>query len=103
MTTQLAKLLEGSGVTATCFHPGFVSTSIGRDNPIGVVFLKLALPFIKTPAQGADTGVFLATADGIENGAYYVKRKVHAVKNDRQDPSLAQRVWDDSARLVGLG
>ena len=101
-TTQLASLLEGTGVTATCFHPGFVSTSIGRDHPLGIVLLKAIRPFIKSPEQGADTGVFLATAPETQNGAYYVKRRVHAVKNDGQDPALAQRLWDDSAALVGL-
>lgn len=101
-TTELAHRLEGTGVTANCFHPGFVATSIGRDHPIGVLVMKLAKPFIRSPQQGADTGVFLATADVAENGKYFVKRQVHAVKNDAQDPKLAQRVWEDSARLVGL-
>jgi NAD(P)-dependent dehydrogenase (short-subunit alcohol dehydrogenase family) len=101
-TTELAHRLEGTGVTANCFHPGFVATSIGRDHPIGVLVMKLAKPFIRSPQQGADTGVFLATADVPENGKYFVKRQVHAVRNDAQDPKLAQRVWEDSARLVGL-
>lgn len=102
MTTQLAAVLEGTGVTATSFHPGFVSTSIGRDNPIGVLVLKVLRPFIKSPKQGADTGVWLATTDTYDNGGYYVKRKLHAVKNGGQEPAIAQRVWDDSAELVGL-
>jgi NAD(P)-dependent dehydrogenase (short-subunit alcohol dehydrogenase family) len=103
MTTQLARVLEGTGVTAVSFHPGFVSTSIGRDNPLGILFLKALRPFIKSPTQGADTGVWLATTEAIDNGGYYVKRRVHRVKNDGQDPALAQRLWDDSAALVGLG
>ena len=103
MTTQLAKVLDGTGATATVFHPGFVSTSLARDNVLGVVFMKLARPFIKSPKQGADTGVWLATTDEARNGEYYVKRKPHAVKHDGQDPALAQRVWDDSAKLVSLG
>jgi hypothetical protein len=59
-------------------------------------------PFIKSPVQGADTGVYLATADVRENGQYFYKRKVHATKNDALDPTLGARVWDDCAALVGL-
>lgn len=102
LATELAERLKGTGVTVNCFHPGFVATSIGRDHPLGVLVMKLAKPFIKSPQQGADTGLWLATEDVAENGAYFVKRKVHGVKNDAQDPKLAQRVWEDSARLVGL-
>jgi NAD(P)-dependent dehydrogenase (short-subunit alcohol dehydrogenase family) len=101
-TAELARRLEGTGVTANSFHPGFVSTSIGRDHPLGVVFLKLMRPFIKSPAQGADTGVYLATAAVNENGQYFYKRKVHATKNDALDPALGARAWDDCAALVGL-
>jgi NAD(P)-dependent dehydrogenase (short-subunit alcohol dehydrogenase family) len=101
-TAELARRLEGTGVTANCFHPGFVSTSIARDHPLGVAFLKLVRPFVKSPAQGADTGIYLATADVPENGQYFVKRKVHRTKNDALDPTLGARLWDDCARLVGL-
>jgi len=101
-TTELSQRLAGTGVTVNCFHPGFVSTSIGRDHPIGVLVLKVLRPFIKSPQQGADTGLFLATTDVPENGKYFVKRRVHAVKNDAQDPKLAQRLWEDSGELVGL-
>jgi retinol dehydrogenase-14 len=101
-TAELARRLEGTGVTANCFHPGFVATSIGRDHPLGVLLLKVLRPFIKSPAQGADTGVWLASGDVSTNGAYYVKRKVHTVKHDAQDPVLAAKLWDDSAALVGL-
>jgi NAD(P)-dependent dehydrogenase (short-subunit alcohol dehydrogenase family) len=101
-TAELARRLEGTGVTANCFHPGFVSTSLARDHPLGTPFLKLIRPFIKSPAKGADTGVYLATADIGENGQYFYKRKVHGTKNDALDPALGARVWDDCAALVGL-
>lgn len=101
-TAELARRLDGTGVTANCFHPGFVSTSIGRDHPVGIAFLKLARPFIKSPEQGADTGLFLATQDVRENGQYFYKRRAHATKNDALDPALGARLWDDCARLVGL-
>lgn len=102
MTTELAARLDGTGVTANCYHPGFVSTSIGRDHPLGVLLLKVLRPFIRSPEQGADTGLFLASEPVSTNGSYFVRRTVRAVKNSGQDPALAARLWDDSAALVGL-
>jgi NAD(P)-dependent dehydrogenase (short-subunit alcohol dehydrogenase family) len=101
-TAELGRRLEGTGVTANCFHPGFVATSIARDNVLGVLFMKLARPFIKSAEQGADTGVWLATEEVDANGQYFYKRKVAPTKNDALDPALGKRVWEDCARLVGL-
>ena len=101
-TAEAARRLEGTGVTANAFHPGFVSTSLARDNPLGTPFLKLIRPFIKSPAQGADTGVWLASAEVPETGQYFYERKVHATKNGALDPTLGALLWDDCARLVGL-
>ncbi len=101
-TAELSRRLAGTSVTANCFHPGFVATSIGRDHPVGVLFLKLARPFIKSPVQGADTGVFLACDEVPDNGQYFYKRRVHVTKNDALSPELGARLWDDCASLVGL-
>ncbi|HUR50898.1 MAG TPA: SDR family NAD(P)-dependent oxidoreductase [Mycobacteriales bacterium] len=101
-TAELARRLEGTGVTANSFHPGFVSTSLARDHPLGTPFLKLIRPFIRSAAQGADTGIHLAADDIAENGQYFYKRKVHGTKNDALDPVLGARLWDDCAALVGL-
>ena len=101
-TTELARRLEGSGVTANSLHPGFVSTGLARDNKLGIVFMKLARPFIKSPSDGAETTVFLASEPVAVSGEYFVDRKVHATKDYAMDPVMAERLWDDSARLVGL-
>ena len=101
-TVELASRLEGTGVTANCLHPGFVSTSLGRDNKLGSLFLKLARPFIKSPTDGAQTTLQLA-CDPIEaNGEYFANGKVHATKDYARDPAMARRLWEDSAGLVGL-
>lgn len=102
-TVELARRLEGTGVTANCLHPGFVSTGLARDNKLGVLFLKLAKPFIKSPDDGAETTLFLATEPVEVSGEYFVNRKVHATKDYAKDPAMARRLWDDSAHLVGLG
>ncbi len=103
-TVELDKRLKGSGVTVNCLHPGFVSTSLGRDNKIAALLLPLArfLPFVKSPADGASTTLRLATEDVGVSGEYFADGKVHATKDYAKDPAMAARLWDDSAALVGL-
>ena len=61
-TAELARRLEGTGVTANCYHPGLVATGFNRGNglltDIGMTALNL---MARTPAVGADTLVWLAT------------------------------------------
>ncbi len=103
-TVELAKRLEGTGVTANCLHPGFVSTSLARDNKFAAIALRLLrfLPFIKSPEDGAATTLRLATTDVGVTGEYFADGKVHATKDYAKDPVMATRLWDDSAALVGL-
>ena len=103
-TVELAKRLEGTGVTANCLHPGFVSTSLARDNKIASILLRALrfLPFIKSPEDGAATTLRLATTDVGVSGEYFADGKVHATKDYAKDLVMAKRLWDDSAALVGL-
>src|SRR5438309_6526138 len=62
-TYELARRLEGTGVTATVLHPGVVRTSFGAEDPAAhfAFVIRAARPFMKTPAQGAVTPVYLAS------------------------------------------
>ncbi len=102
-TRQLAERLEGTGVTAHCFHPGFVASDFGRNNGAFATFLMtLSRPFQKTVRQGADTGVWLATADAIpgESGGYWYKRTRKKGTRDARDPEAPARLWKESERIV---
>ena len=101
---ELQKRLEGTGVAVSTVHPGFVSTSLGRDNRIAALVLKLIKPLIRTPEKGARTSVALATEElGASGGArFHVDGKVVELDPRATDPVMAERLWDDSARLVGL-
>ena len=103
-TVELARHLEGTGVTANCLHPGFVSTGLARDNRLGVAFLKLArfFPGVRSPDDGASSTLFLATEPVEVSGEYFFNAKVHPTKDYAKDPEMARRLWDDSAQLVGL-
>jgi hypothetical protein len=78
-TYELARRLQGTGVTATVCHPGVVRTSFGAEDQVAHMagMIRVARLFMKTPAQGAATPVYLASsseAAGI-TGRYYANRK----------------------------
>ena len=101
---ELQRRLDGTGVAVSTVHPGFVSTSLGRDNRAANVMLRLIRPFIRTPEKGARTVVQLATEPlGAVGGAgFHVDGKRVDLLPRATDPALAKRLWDDSARMVGL-
>jgi NAD(P)-dependent dehydrogenase (short-subunit alcohol dehydrogenase family) len=106
-THALARRLEGSGVTANCCHPGFVATNLGSGNRIPVrpvmALLRLTRRAI-SPAEGADTPVWLASAPEVEGatGGYFERRRAVASSPASQDREAQERLWRESARLVGL-
>jgi NAD(P)-dependent dehydrogenase (short-subunit alcohol dehydrogenase family) len=104
-TRELARRASDRGVVATCFHPGAVGSEFGQDDPGIMRFgMRLAKRFLRTPAQGADTGIWLATApeSASLSGQYVVDRRVTTPRGQGTDDRLAAALWDASARLVGL-
>lgn len=105
-TTELARHLEGTGVTANAVHPGFVRTNFGRNNggPFRALITLLQGVVAITPQQGADTPLYLATSPEVEGvtGCYFVKRKVQIPSGAARDDDAARRLWEASERLAGL-
>jgi len=92
------------GLISVAFHPGMVRTRFGHENPLVAFGMRIA-PFMRTPAQGADTLVWLARTDGSElvNGGYYTDRQLRRPKPRLVNADLAARLWRASERAVGLG
>jgi NAD(P)-dependent dehydrogenase (short-subunit alcohol dehydrogenase family) len=105
-TRELARRLDGTGVTANCLHPGFVATSFG-DNNRGVFRLALGLGkrFVAiSPERGAETTVYLASSAEIatESGGYFEKCRKTSPSAAAQDDRAARRLWAASAQIAGL-
>jgi NAD(P)-dependent dehydrogenase (short-subunit alcohol dehydrogenase family) len=98
-TLELGRRLEGTGVTANCFHPGLVATGFNRNNsPLMTVAMLIARPFSRSPAKGAETLVWLADSPGVseENGGYFVDKRRATPTPYGQDEEAARRLWDIS-------
>ena len=103
-TRELAGRLDGSGVFATCLHPGVVATAIGQRGGLTELVWRLMKPFMTSPEKGAETSLFLATIpDPVPfHGGYVIGKSLARPDPAALDRSLARRLWEESARLVGL-
>jgi NAD(P)-dependent dehydrogenase (short-subunit alcohol dehydrogenase family) len=106
LTYELARRLEGSGVTANVLHPGVVRTGFGQED--GVRWMRLLLPvvrpFLKSPERGAATSIHLASAPELAGvtGTYFANKRPKKSSARSYDEETARRLWDMSAQLVGL-
>jgi NAD(P)-dependent dehydrogenase (short-subunit alcohol dehydrogenase family) len=102
-TAELARRLEGSGVTANCFHPGTVATGFNRNNGALMTFVMAAIkPFLRKPEKGAETLVWLADSEdaGAENGGYFVDCKRAQPQPPARDMDSARRLWQVSEQQL---
>jgi len=104
-TSALAHRLDPREVTAACLHPGVVATAIGdRAGRVAGFGWRLIRPFLISPEKGAATSLFLATAGDPTpfHGAYVIGRRIAEPDSAARGDRLAEDLWTESARLVGL-
>jgi NAD(P)-dependent dehydrogenase (short-subunit alcohol dehydrogenase family) len=106
-TYELARRLQGTGVTANCLHPGFVATNIGQSGVgrVGRSIVKLIFSSLGIrPEEGAKTSIYLASSPDIEGvtGKYFVKSIPVRSAPISYDESLQRQLWEESAKLVNL-
>ncbi len=96
-TGELARRLEGSRVTVNAVHPGFVNSHFGRNNGAVVDgFWRVAeFLFGASPARGARTSVYLATAPELAStsGRYFRSGRVAVPSPASRDREAARRLW----------
>ena len=104
-TRAPARRLDPREVTTACLHPGVVATAIGdHAGSVAGFGWRLIRPFLLSPEKGAATSLFLATvADPTPfHGAYMIGQRIAEPDSAARDDRLAEDLWTESARLVGL-
>jgi len=107
-TYELARQLEGTGVTANCLHPGVVATSLVEKDPDYPPFSRflyqLFKPFLSSPEKGAETSIYLASSPEVEGvtGEYFVKKAAVESSPESYDAGIARRLWEVSPELTEL-
>jgi dehydrogenase/reductase SDR family protein 13 len=96
---ELARRLEGSGVTTYSLHPGTIASDVWREVPWPIrPLLKLRM---RSPAEGARTSLYCATAPELtsETGLYYddCRRKE---PSRHATPERAAELWERSEAWV---
>lgn len=104
---ELARRLEGTGVTANSLHPGFVASRFARDGDTGSLLqlaMLLARPFAISQVAGARTSIWLASSSDVDgvSGLYFYKCASAHTSKAGADDEAAKRLWAVSEELVGL-
>jgi NAD(P)-dependent dehydrogenase (short-subunit alcohol dehydrogenase family) len=104
-TVELARRLEGTGITTNALHPGFVGSRIGNKGWAVDWLWALIKPFVLSPAQGAETPVYLASSPAVANvsGQYFYKKKQIRANELAYDAGAGGQLWRISAEMTGIG
>src|SRR5437667_5212258 len=105
-SNELARRLEGTGVTANSLHPGVVRSNFGAEDQAWffTVISRVVRPLLKTPAQGARSPIYLASSPDLDNvtGQFFANGKPKTANKLAYDPDMTAKLWNVSAALVGM-
>jgi NAD(P)-dependent dehydrogenase (short-subunit alcohol dehydrogenase family) len=100
---ELARRLQGKGITANAADPGLVRTNLGRHATGGRQMLHtLTRPMHVSPERAAATPVYLATSNDVAEatGGYYAGGHPAEVSELAKNAKLARRLWAVSAQAL---
>jgi len=104
-TYELARRLEGTGVTVNALHPGGVNTGFGKNNT-GLVkaAMKIFGRFSLTAEQGAQTTIYLASSPEVNgvSAKYFDKCKAVASSEASYDLAAQRKLWEISEKLIAV-
>jgi NAD(P)-dependent dehydrogenase (short-subunit alcohol dehydrogenase family) len=103
-TYELARRLEGTGITANAVHPGTVGTGLARTyGGPAAVLMRLARPFLLSPEEGARTSVYLAGSQQVEgvSGRYFSGSRALASNEYSYCEPSQKKLWAISEELTG--
>lgn len=105
-TYELARRLNGTGVTANVVHPGVTRTAFGAEDQMRLFAATggIARPFMRSPERGADTVVWAASSPELDGviGGYFHDRRPKRSSPRSHDEATAQRLWRVSEELTGV-
>ena len=99
-TAELARGLEGTGVTANAFHPGLVATGFNRNNGVLMrIGMAITRPFARSPQKGAETLIWLVDSEeaGELNGAYVFDSRPVSPSSAALNIETGRQLWRVSA------
>ena len=104
-TYELARRLQGTGVTANALHPGLVRSGFGRNNGLAMRALMTAIqlpPLAASARRGARTQIYLASAPEVErsSGRYFASCRERRSSALSYDVEAQQRLWEASEGLI---
>jgi NAD(P)-dependent dehydrogenase (short-subunit alcohol dehydrogenase family) len=102
-TYELARRLEGTGVTANCLHPGVIASGFGHTYGSALsVLLKIARPFLLSAEEGARTTVYLASSPEVAGvtGKYFAKCKAVPSSAVSYEVQSQHKLWSISEQMV---
>jgi retinol dehydrogenase 12 len=101
---ELARRLEGTGVTANALHPGFVASNFFSTN--NGSWTRFVRPLLHLAAisveRGAETSVYLATSPEVEGvtGKYFADKKETRSNGASYDVEAQRRLWEVSEEMT---
>ncbi len=105
-TYELARRLEGTGVTVNALHPGFVASRFGNNNGgLSRMLFGLAKSvFAISEVNGARTSVYLASSPDVDatTGKYFDSRRAVKSSVASYDEQKWRELWRASEKLTGL-
>jgi len=104
-THELARRTEGSDIQTFSLHPGVVNTNLASEAGWMLKLLYvIGAPFMRSPEKGAETSIYLATADHLsdKNGKYFKNKKISKPAGIAYDDELTEILWDKSKQLADL-
>ncbi|MFD4431751.1 SDR family NAD(P)-dependent oxidoreductase [Nocardia sp. NPDC058497] len=103
LTPTLADRYAGEGISVHCMHPGWVDTpGVATSLP---KFRALTRPLLRSPAEGADTAIWLAATDGLPSGRFWHDRRIrreHYLRRTRERSADRNRLWQFCAAATGV-
>ncbi len=103
---ELSRRLQGTGVTVNVLMPGFVATNLGKNSGSlsSAIMFTMVRPMQISAKKGAETSVYLASADEVKDvsGKCFAKKKEVETCPVSYDQEAQKRLWNETVKLLSL-